>query len=476
MTNQAGTLSQPRWSGVRASLRRPWLPASLLVLMVIGYTLLVFTFLRPHNAIANLDFWYHIELGRRLDMAQPATLTDGLYPLGYPAILRFAVQNHVDALRVGQALAWLGGLLSLVGLFVLSYRITREPFLALGGAVLLITNLRFLSTAGYEGNDLLAGGLQVIALWLAWEIADHGEWRACFSFALAAGVVAGLAYLVRYTALIMLPILLLLAILQRRGLWRRGLVLGGVLLAAFLLTTLVQTIPSALVHGNPFYNTQAKNVWFGIYGQRDWVNNWGKVWDSISLGEVLALGPRAFVTHWWREFLRFFWEMPLWTRFWHIAWITGGLFLLFYRRLPLVRRLLLLAALLVPTAVTAMAWLDPRFLLVPLVMQALIIVLLLDGGLSLTPSRTRLAVYLVLAAAFVACMQPDCPRRARMGTTARQRQRGAREPPASRGWHDGSGAGGNKRSVPSRGRRAGPHPLRAGLLGGLCPAQRGGVA
>jgi hypothetical protein len=378
------------------------MPATLLILILIGgYTLLGVVYLRLHNEISNVDFWYQIELGQKLTLASPATLADGLYPLGYPLVLRVAVQNGLDALRAGQTLAWFGGLLSVIALFGLVYRITNRPFVAFGACALLLTNVSFLRRTAFEGNDLLAAGLQVMALWLAWVMADQLQRREGLLLSAAAGVVIGFAYLVRYQSLIFLPVLVLLAILQPRRLLRRGFAVAGVLVLAFALTTLIQTVPSTLVHANPFYNTQAKNVWFGIYGGEDWVNNWGKVPDTISLRQVIALDPGAFFAHWWRAFSTFFWNLPLWTGIWRFAWLAGGVLLLFYRRLPLARRFVLLAALLLPVVATSMAWLGARTLLVPIVMQALLIALLAGFALDLAPPRAKTPAYVLMSLVFI---------------------------------------------------------------------------
>jgi hypothetical protein len=206
----------------------------------------------------------------------------------------------------------------------------------------------------------------------------HGtssEGPRSFSIPLLAlhGILLGFAYLTRYTALILFPIsLIYLFLLYRRS--PRQMFLAWVLVSMpFLVTTSMQLIPSWRVHRNPFYSEQAKNVWFGIYGGYDWVNNWGKVPDTIRLTEVIAMDPARFLQHWLRQLSSAFVSLRLWPLPFHIAWILAVPELLLSRQLALPRRLLLLMVLLFPLGVTALAWLWPRLLLVSLWVEAVLV-------------------------------------------------------------------------------------------------------
>jgi hypothetical protein len=371
-----------------------WVALGLLLLCIAIYTLLVTTYLRPRNGIANLDFWYHIELGQRLNWREPTTLSDGLYPLGYPYLLRIAVEKGVDALRFGQFLSWLGGLFCLVACFGLIYDITHRASVAVAGVLLLIFNLNFLTHAVFEGNDLLAAGLQVLALWLLWLTASNKAQSHDLLFAFVGGIVLGLAYLMRYTSLILFPCAVLY--LLWRGRRPRKVAAVGLLAAGFVLTTLVQLVPSALAYHQPFHNLQAKNVWFGIYGQGDYVRNWGTVPDTISLTEVIKLNPRLFLRHWWDQFAQIIVPLRLWPPVLHVTWLLGVVAILVDKRMHPANRLLIVLALYLPIALTAMAWLTPRFLLVSLVLEALVIALLIDRATTIVPGRARLPVILAL--------------------------------------------------------------------------------
>lgn len=93
-----------------------------------------------------------LDLGRNVTFADPQSLDDALYPLGYPLLLCVAIQQGIDVLRFGQFLSCIGGLLVLLGVPGIIYRLTRSLLLALAGILLLGTNLIFLQYATFEGN------------------------------------------------------------------------------------------------------------------------------------------------------------------------------------------------------------------------------------------------------------------------------------------------------------------------------------
>jgi hypothetical protein len=363
--------------------------ATALAAVLLIYTAIVAAWAIPHDVVTNLDFWYHVEIGRRLSLAEPVTLAHGYYPWGYPGLLRLALAAGIDTLRAAQALSWLGGALSLAGAFALACKLTGRTSLALAATLVLATNVNFAAFAAQEGNDALAAGLQIVALAVVWGEGAVGAGRAPRPY-LVAGALLGLAYLTRYTALTLLPVVLLDALW--RGVGRAGkLRLAAALLGAFVLAAAPQLVPSLIARGNPFYNLQAKNVWFAIYGGYDWVNRWTDVPDTITLGQVIALDPPRFFTHWagtaW-DFLATFWLWPLPL---HLAWLGGLAAVALDRGREPARRVLLPLAVLVPGLALALAWLGPRFLLAPLALQAVAIAALADGSLRLINRRGRRA-------------------------------------------------------------------------------------
>lgn len=365
--------------------------ASLIGILVV-YTVAVVAYLMPRNAITNLDYWYHISVGQGVAWGRAETFVDGLYPIGYPLLLRFAVDAGLDALRFGQALSWLGGALLLTALFAIAYHVTQRTSLAFAGTVLLLLNVHFLRYATYEGNDMLAAGLQGVglaALWYA-TICDS----AFYSRALLAGggILIGFAYLTRYPALISMSVGLLYLVVHYRRSAKTMLGAIGFFLIPFLLITTVQWFPSWLVYQNPLYNAQAKNVWFGIYGENDWVNNWQKVPDTISLAEVIQINPRRFVDHWFNQLQTAFLSENLWRRPLHLGWLLALPVVALFQRISLSHRLLILMTVTLPVAGTALAWVTPRFLLLLLWVQALLLITLAFYVKDALPARPRIQI------------------------------------------------------------------------------------
>lgn len=302
---------------------------------------------------------------------EPDTLVNGLYPLGYPLLLHLAIEQGIDALHFGFFLSWSGGLLALIALFLLIYNMTDSLVFAISGTTILLINVNFILHATYEGNDMLAMGLQATALVTLWHSTTDKHYSKLF-LALF-GILLGLAYLSRYTALILLPIAFFYLFIKYIRSPKVMFSTVALILIPFLVITAIQWVPSLVIHDNLFYNQQAKNVWFGIYGEQDWVNNWGKVPDTISLTEVIAMDPIRFFSHWWHQLQSAFISLRMWPLFFHIASILALPVLIFSQQLSSSRRLLLLMVALVPLSVTALAWLSPRFLLLTLWIQALLI-------------------------------------------------------------------------------------------------------
>lgn len=325
------------------------------------------------DAIHNLDFWYHVALGERLAWHDPATFINGLYPAGYPFLLRLGLGAGLDVLRVGQFLSWSGSLLALIAGFFLIFALTRRANLAAAGMLLLLLNGHFHTFATTEGNDMLAAGLQALGIAALWYgVEPHGGRRAGRLLALS-GLSLGAAYMARYTALILLPVAVVTVILHYRSDLRDTGKALALLLVPFLLATVVQWFPSWLIYGNPLYNHQAKNVWFGIYGASDWVKNWNNVPDDIRLTAVVTLDPARFARHWLQQIRLVFEPTLLWPRLLHILWLLALPAYLLYRRHRVATRLLVLMVAIVPLFVTALAWLQPRFLLLTLWVQAVLI-------------------------------------------------------------------------------------------------------
>jgi hypothetical protein len=354
--------------------------------------------LREQITIGNLDFFGMVERARLLP-GHLAAWVNGLYPVGIPLLLRIGLALGLDVVRAGQIGSILGGVLCLYGGALLTWHLTRSRIMALLTMAYLLTTRVILFYSGFEGTDMLAAGLQVLAIGVL--ARDPRDTRV----ALLAGTINGLAYLVRYTAMIVLVICLtyLLALAlsgpKRGKLWTVPIYGLG-----FLIGAMPQLGPSLLVKGNPFYQTQAYHIWLKLYANSDFV---GAIQQAspvdITLWELLWLDPRRFVANWWREFSRFWLtlEFPLLDQ--PLAQVAKAGFLyavLDARRLSAQYRALLTFVVIGVVGILSIFTIDIRFLIlvVPVLMVCALCFLwwLLSAHLVLGKARLPVNV-LVLA-------------------------------------------------------------------------------
>lgn len=273
----------------------PWLIALTFVAVLIR---------RVSNQIAVRypDFFGWAERAARLDFTNLAhpDWVHGLYPLGYPLLLRLGHELGVDVLRTAFALSIFGGFLGLLGTYWLVRRMTDRWWLAILTELLQACMAFYLFFANLDATDMLASGLILCAFPLL--LSEKRRRSAAFW----AGLLVGLSYLIRYTAsMTVVPCVLFLLIpfvlrRDRESLWITGFFLLGAFLGAF-----PQFLCSFLVKGNPFYNEQPHNLWFHLRGSSDYIYAWHEVPMDIGMLEVIRAQPRAFFTHWWQTFLSY---------------------------------------------------------------------------------------------------------------------------------------------------------------------------
>ncbi len=232
-----------------------------------------------HPFIHNSDNFGFIERAQTLSLAHPDTLSHGLYPLGYPLLLRGAYAVVGDYGRAGQWLSLVFGLIGLGAVYTAS-----RSVLAL---LICATSPLYLQYATEGGTDMPAAALMMVSV----SLALRGSARALT----VAGVALGLAYLMRYTALAMYPAILLWLLLRdRRSCVRLAVVFTG----GCLVSAAPQLLASTIVHGAPFYNTQVQNVAFGMYGGQNWGVHMAAARAATSLSALIAADPTAFALHW----------------------------------------------------------------------------------------------------------------------------------------------------------------------------------
>jgi hypothetical protein len=267
---------------------------------------------------------------------------------------------------------------------------------------------------------MLAAGLQLLAVAVAFAASgkERRAGRDGRALDFAAGALLGAAYLIRYTSLTLLPVLVIIIVWRDWRNRRAAFVALGLLLGGFTLVALPQLVAGTVGAGNPLYTEQARNVWFGVYGDFNWTDNWGDVPAGVSVLDALRANPAAFVRHWASEFGRVLahdgrayaedplalerkvtlWE-PLLA---HLVWLAGAVLLLFDKRLTRPQIALLLMTLFVPILATSLAWLFTRYLLVPLSVQVVLIVLALTqlSGRLWKDERTATAAGVALVGGF----------------------------------------------------------------------------
>ena len=254
--------------------------------------------------IRSVDYFQFVEMAQRLDSGSLRSWVSGMHPIGYPLLIRWGLAAGLDAVQIGHALSIAGGVILLASAYLLGYQLTHDRWLALLSEAFLATTGYFLYFATFEGNDMLSAGLQGLSLALLVGLSE----RRGTDF--AAGVLAGLAYVIRYTAIVTSGLCLLFlagrALVQRRRLmW----IVTGLFLAGFLLGAALQLIPSALVTGNPFYSVRGHDVWWHVEGLTNFATEWDDAPMDISPVGVFLTNPKRFIQHWWNT-ARSFWVNP----------------------------------------------------------------------------------------------------------------------------------------------------------------------
>ena len=281
--------------------------AIISAILVVALIAIEVTHLRGQITVGNLDFFGMAARAKTLPGNLPAWVS-GLYPVGIPLILRAGLALGLDVVRSGQAASILGGIACLCGAALFAWHVTHSYALSLLTMAFLLTTRSILFYAGFEGTDMLAAGFQVLALGILARNPQSGR------VLLVAGIVNGLAYLARYTGTVFLVVCLaylltmVLVRRERKALW--SLAIYGL---GFLIGALPQLVPSLIVKGNPFYQTQAVHIWIKLFGNDDFVRTARTAPTEITLWQLFWLDPRRLVANWWQEFSRFWmtFEVPL---------------------------------------------------------------------------------------------------------------------------------------------------------------------
>ena len=225
------------------------------------------------------------------DVTSLESLVHPFYPCGYPVALRVLGEPVADYQRAAQVLSLAGGALTLAAVWVIG-RVGFGWGVACAATLLVGTQYQFNLWATAGTTDAPALGWMYAALAA---FAVHAE-RRTRAWALTSGILAGIGYLVRYAALTIVPVGILWILTRRSLPVRTRLDHAAVCLGGFLLASASQLMPTALQHGNPFWNRQDANVHFGMFGGMNWARGWPEAMKHE--GGVVGLvreHPRAFV-------------------------------------------------------------------------------------------------------------------------------------------------------------------------------------
>lgn len=247
-------------------------------------------------AIQESDMFGFIERAEKLSRENWSAWVDGFYPLGYPLLLRILFHFTGDYVVAGKALSLVsgvGGLFAIYGIAKIAFS-TPVALLALGFCCL---NRVYLGYSVTPSTDMPATGLLLLGIYGICLFSS----RHALKYLFWSGAAFGLSYLMRYTTITVIPVVFVWLLLQPRTpqLPQSSLALAGIFIICVAIFALPQLVASFLQQGNPFYNRQAQNVYFGMFGGSNWGLN---IYDSrnsnITLTSIIVNNPDAFLHHW----------------------------------------------------------------------------------------------------------------------------------------------------------------------------------
>lgn len=326
-------------------------------------------YLSASNPVVLLsDMFGFIERARQLAVTRADTWVNGLYPFGYPLVLRLLFRVTGDYEQAGRVVSIAAGACSLLALHQIG-RLAYSRSVALLGLLACATNPLFVLWSVNTGTDMPAAACMLAAVMFGAR-ADRGDRLAAGDLA-AAGLCLGLGYLFRYTTLLAVPPFLVWMVIRPRDATIREspgqtASRAAAFLLGFLAVSSPQLLVSAWVTGNPLWNEQGANVYFGMFGGMNWGTGWQEAMKHPSVFRVVADHPLAFAAH----FLRNLVTVPLHVSVQYpLGFLAGaGMVLSLSRRLAPTtvvysRRMLVLLVATAFACGVCIAFCLPRFLL-----------------------------------------------------------------------------------------------------------------
>ena len=271
-----------------------------LIILLFIWTLIT-TYLTISNPLVKLsDMFWFIWIGEHLFSGNISVWVNGFYPFGYPLLLKFLTfitNDYVISGRIVSLFAGIGGIL----LIFLIAKKTFDKEVAIYSAIFLMTNPTYLKFSTTSSTDLIATTLLLMGIY---QFILYEEEKN-FKNLIFSGFFFGLSYLFRYTTLTVLPLfflLLIFKIFQKEGNGKerkKEKVKGAFLfLLTFLITTSPQLILSTILKGNPFYNLEAQNVYFGIFGNGNWGQKMKEAANYTNIFQIILNFPSEFFRNW----------------------------------------------------------------------------------------------------------------------------------------------------------------------------------
>lgn len=236
------------------------------------------------------------------------------YPVGYPWLIRILVPLVGNAHVAAQILSVSGALCMLAAFIYIGQKLYKSVYVSWLQAALVIlggVNFHFLQLGSQDNTDMpSAGG---IWLSLAVLVGSHQQRGRL----LLAGALLGGAYLMRYTALTIVPAVLIALVVgvfwqpaSRVGPVRNKAAIAarscGFFLVGFLAISALQWVPSLVFTGNPFYNNQAANVHFALTSGNNWGIDFAESMKHTSLLGIILDFRGKFFYHYALNIYRLF--------------------------------------------------------------------------------------------------------------------------------------------------------------------------
>lgn len=284
------------------------------------------------------DGFAWIEQARRLDLHDPTTFVHPFYNFGWPGALRLGLEFGFDELTTARCAASVFAVIA-VSFACLITRWAAPPRIFVCAALAISPTIS--SYAALGSTDLPAAALQLGAIWFA-----LGR-RRCS--ALASGLFVGLGFLFRHQSIVLvLPLAALIGIRHTNRHARVALFALGLVAAAS-----PQLVANTLATGDPLWSQQTKNVLFGINGGGT-VRDWTTFPTGPAPGLLALLRTPQILTHWLRE-MRSIPGLAVTT-----SVVVASLALPQRRE----RRFVLAALGALYCVPLALAWIEPRFIIV----------------------------------------------------------------------------------------------------------------